>query len=65
MGFGIRDGDSAAQIAAVADAVVVGSALIQRIEQLAPGQHYDSNRLLQTTELIAEMRAAMDAVQSR
>lgn len=65
VGFGIRDGESAAKVAAVADAVVVGSALIQRIEQLAPGQHYDSNALLETTGLIAEMRTAMDAVQSR
>lgn len=41
VGFGIRDAESAASIAKVSDAVVVGSALVQRIEstpveQLAP-----------------------------
>ncbi|WP_353980432.1 tryptophan synthase subunit alpha [Salinicola endophyticus] len=32
VGFGIRDGDAAAAVAAVADAVVVGSALVERLE---------------------------------
>jgi tryptophan synthase alpha chain len=32
VGFGVRDADSAAAVAAVADAVVVGSALIRTIE---------------------------------
>lgn len=35
VGFGIRDAASAAQIARVADAVIVGSAIVRRMEDLA------------------------------
>jgi len=61
VGFGIRDSASAASIAAVADAVVVGSALINRIAELAPGQQYSQTQLVAQTALIADMRHAMDA----
>ncbi|HWK53695.1 MAG TPA: tryptophan synthase subunit alpha [Hyphomicrobiales bacterium] len=61
VGFGIRDGQSAARIAAVADAIVVGSALVARIGELQPAQAYTHDALRQQTALIAEMRAAMDA----
>ena len=64
VGFGIRDADSAARIAHVADAVVVGSALVSRIAELERGQHYDAKELQATTSLIADMRAAMDAATS-
>ena len=58
VGFGIRDADSAAQVASVADAVVVGSALVNRIAALAdePGRI-----AAEAPQVIAEMRAAMDA----
>ena len=58
VGFGIRDAASAAQVAAVADAVVVGSALVNRIAALAdePGRI-----AAEAPQVIAEMRAAMDA----
>lgn len=61
VGFGIRDGQSAARIATVADAIVVGSALVARIAELQPGQAYSQDALCRQTALIAEMRAAMDA----
>ena len=35
VGFGIKDGDTAARVARVADAVIVGSAIVGRIEALA------------------------------
>jgi tryptophan synthase alpha chain len=38
VGFGIRDAASAARIAAVADAVVIGSKIIETIEQSPPGE---------------------------
>jgi tryptophan synthase alpha chain len=40
VGFGIRDAETAALVAQVADAVIVGSAIVGRIEQLAdtPGE---------------------------
>ena len=58
VGFGIRDADSAARIAAVSDAVVVGSALVERFERLGS----DSAALTRELgELVAGMRSAMDA----
>jgi tryptophan synthase alpha chain len=36
VGFGIRDAATAARIAAVADAVVIGSRIIEEIEQSRP-----------------------------
>jgi len=59
VGFGIRDAASAAQVASVADAVVVGSALVSRIAALAD----EPDRIAaEAPQVIAEMRAAMDAV---
>ena len=60
VGFGIRDAESAAQIAKVADAVVVGSALINRIAELQDRDNYTLAELVQQTTLIADMRKAMD-----
>ncbi len=58
VGFGIRDAESAASIASVADAVVVGSALVKQVEanvtrpeRIAPA----------VAALLGEMRAAIDA----
>jgi len=62
VGFGISDAASAAAIAAVADAVVVGSALVKRIAELERGKSYSQKQLEQQTEIIAQMRTAMDAV---
>jgi len=57
VGFGIRDAQSAAQIAGAADAVVVGSALVGLIEA-----HQDDTVRMQAAvvDLLAQMRAAMD-----
>lgn len=58
VGFGIRDAETAAQIAAFADAVVVGSALVNRIAALAG----EPERIVsEAPRVIADMRAAMDA----
>ena len=38
VGFGIRDGASAARIATVADGVVIGSRIIEEIESSFPGE---------------------------
>ncbi|HFE31929.1 MAG TPA: tryptophan synthase subunit alpha [Gammaproteobacteria bacterium] len=58
VGFGIKDAASAAAVAAVADAVVVGSALVQKVEQAA-GQEDRINT--EIADLLAQMRAGMDA----
>ncbi|MBI1425331.1 MAG: tryptophan synthase subunit alpha [Gammaproteobacteria bacterium] len=57
VGFGIKDGASAKSIAAVADAVVVGSALVRLIEANIPS--LDKTRGA-VADLISEMRHAMD-----
>lgn len=58
VGFGIRDGESAAQVAQVADGVVVGSVLVNQIaaNQAAPEQASAAIKAC-----LSDMRAAMDA----
>jgi tryptophan synthase alpha chain len=59
VGFGVRDADAAAQLAQVADAVVVGSALVSIIET----HGNDSARMhAGAREFIASLRSAMDRV---
>ena len=60
VGFGIKDASSAAAVANVADAVVVGSALIQRIEQQLTQR---SQMIKDVAALVAVMRQSMDANQ--
>lgn len=57
VGFGIKDASSAAAIAAVADAVVVGSALVQKVEQ---GKGQNDKIMADIAALLGEMRTAMD-----
>ncbi len=57
VGFGIKDAASAAAVGQVADAVVVGSALVTRMSELAD----DEPRLLnEVPALLATMRQALD-----
>ena len=60
VGFGIRDAETAAQIAAIADAVVVGSALINKIAELDASTSYNRDDLIKHIALIREMRESMD-----
>ncbi|KAB7627863.1 tryptophan synthase subunit alpha [Alkalilimnicola sp. S0819] len=57
VGFGIGDAESAARVAAVSDAVVVGSALVRRIAEY--GAEPERMRAV-VGELLGGMRAAMD-----
>lgn len=56
VGFGIRDAASAARIAQVADAVVIGSKIIETIEQSLAGE-----APARVTSFLREVRTAMDA----
>lgn len=58
VGFGIRDAETAARVAQVADAVVVGSALVQRIADNANDLAAAKREI---TEVLSSMRSAMDA----
>jgi len=54
VGFGIRDAETARAIAGVADAVVVGSRLVQEIEAATPETARE-----RLTRLVAELKAAI------
>ncbi len=56
VGFGIRDGATAAKIAGLADAVVIGSRIIEEIESSAPGEAPS-----RVTAFLKGVREAMDA----
>lgn len=55
VGFGIRDGETARQVAGVADAVVIGSRIVQEIET-SPREDVTDN----VKRLVAGLRAAID-----
>jgi len=57
VGFGIRDAASARAIAAVSDAVVIGSALIQHIEKAAPDK-----APAEAVRFLAPIREAIDGL---
>lgn len=55
VGFGIRDGETARQVAQVADAVVIGSRIVQEIENSAPDAVVGNVK-----NFVAGVRAALD-----
>jgi tryptophan synthase alpha chain len=59
VGFGIRDAATAAAVAKIADAVVIGSRIIEEIEQSVPEQ-----ACANVLALVAEIRRGMDAATS-
>ncbi|MBC7779855.1 MAG: tryptophan synthase subunit alpha [Proteobacteria bacterium] len=56
VGFGIRDAQSACAIARVADAVVIGSRIVEEIEGSLPGQE-----TINVGAFVREIRQALDA----
>lgn len=56
VGFGIRDGATARAVSQVADAVVIGSRIIQELENTPPGQAAQA-----VQAFVADIRKAMDA----
>jgi tryptophan synthase alpha chain len=57
VGFGIKDAATAAAVGRLADAVIVGSALVQKIEQL---QHTPEKIAPEICTLLSGMRRALD-----
>ena len=57
VGFGIRDAQTAAAVAQVSDAVVIGSRIVQLLEQAAPETAADT-----LTQFITGIRVALDEV---
>ena len=56
VGFGIRDAESARRVAQVADAVVIGSRIIQEIEAAGPDQ-----AVARVKEWLRPIRKALDS----
>jgi tryptophan synthase alpha chain len=59
VGFGIKDAKTASKVAAFSDAIIVGSALVNRISELAAQQE---NMTSEITNFLSELRHAIDAV---
>ena len=57
VGFGIRDAETARLVAEVSDAVVIGSRIVQLLEQAAPETAAETLR-----RFVAEVREALDSV---
>ena len=57
VGFGVRDAQSAKEIAAFADAVVIGSALVERLD----GAGQADELAARVKDFLAPIRAALDA----
>ena len=60
VGFGIRDAATAARMAAIADAVVVGSRIIEELEQAPAGQEQ-----ARVAALVRELRRGVDSAGSQ
>jgi tryptophan synthase alpha chain len=61
VGFGVRSPAAASQLAPVSDAVIVGSALVDIVEQRATSP---AQLMAELTRFVAALRAAMDAARN-
>lgn len=60
IGFGIKDAESAAAMGELADGVIIGSALVEKIALLADQQKQEQELLNDTVKVISEAREALD-----
>lgn len=60
IGFGIKDAESAAAMGRLADGVIIGSALVEKIALMADQIEHGQELLSDTTKVIAEAREALD-----
>lgn len=60
IGFGIKDAESAAAMGKLADGVIIGSALVEKIALLADQIEHDAQLLSETIKVISEAREALD-----
>lgn len=57
VGFGVRDAETAKAVARIADAVVVGSRMVQEMENAS-----EENVVMRLAQLTAELRMAIDSI---
>lgn len=62
VGFGIKDGPSAAAVAAVSDGVVIGSALVQRLADVAEAGGDNAAVLSAARDMLSDIRRHVDSV---
>ncbi|MFL2840328.1 MAG: tryptophan synthase subunit alpha [Pseudohongiellaceae bacterium] len=60
IGFGIKDAETAMKLGKLADAIVVGSALVNLIAELEDGNEYSREELFNHIALMADIRTALD-----
>ncbi len=60
IGFGIRDEETALAMDALGDGVIIGSALVEKIEQLPPEATGHPEAIGEAAELIGKVRRALD-----
>ena len=64
VGFGIKDAASASNVAAIADGVVVGSALINTIAQGIANGYTEAAAIDKAVALLTDIRAGVNKVAS-
>ena len=62
IGFGIKDADSARAMGALSEGVIIGSALVERIEKLPSNDSATEQQLAHVTEVIKSARGALDEI---
>ena len=60
VGFGIKDGESAKEMARVSDGVIVGSALVNKIASLTLNEKISAEDIKNSTNIIKEIREELD-----
>ena len=60
IGFGIKDAQGAAALGKLADGVIIGSAVVEKIALLADQVEHDEQQLIDTIKVITEAREALD-----
>mgnify|MGYP001200558337 FL=1 len=60
VGFGIKDGKSAKEMARVSDGVIVGSALVNKIASLTSDEEINAEDIKNSTNIIKEIREELD-----
>ena len=60
VGFGIKDGKSAKEMARVSDGVIVGSALVNKIASLTSHEKISAEDIEKSTSIIKEIREELD-----
>ena len=60
VGFGIKDGKSAKEMARVSDGIIVGSALVNKIASLTSHEKINAEDIKNSTNIIKEIREELD-----